>query len=216
MVPDVTFVERSFAKFNELCFAGELPPIAVKLTKARTFLGKVTYKGVRGLFGRVVRYEDFCLRISTSFDLPENEWEDVVIHEMIHYYIARSGIRDTSTHGRVFRQMMSLINEKYSRSISIRHHSAQGRMEPRRCKPRINYLCITQLNDGNYGITVCIEEKINYLRRVLPRYFKIKSMTWYVSDDPFFNKYPRSRTPKIYKISREDIETHIERAQRVS
>ena len=217
MIPDKGFIERSFAKFNEMCFAGELPPIEVKLTKARTFLGKVTYKGVRGIFGRVTRYEDFCMRISTLFDLPENEWEDVVIHEMIHYFIARNCIRDTSTHGRVFRQMMAAINEKFGRNVGVRHHSAQGQaMAGPVEKPRTNYLCISQLQDGGYGITVCAEEKVNYLRRALPRYFKIKSMTWYVSRDPFFNKYPRSRTPKIYKISPEDIEVHLKEIQRDS
>lgn len=47
-------------------------------------------------FGNVVRYENYCIRISTAFDLSERELEDVGIHEMVHYYIAVNNIRDTS------------------------------------------------------------------------------------------------------------------------
>ena len=122
MIPDIAFIQRAYDKFNALCFEGALPPIPFKLTRARTFLGKVAYKVKRGVFTGP-KIKDCCMRISTSFDLPEAEWEDVIIHEMIHYYILVNGLRDTSTHGQIFRRMMNDINLKYGRHITVRYHS---------------------------------------------------------------------------------------------
>ena len=53
------------------------------------------------------KYYDFKLRINKRIDLPEQEIEDIIIHEMIHYHIAYNGIKDTSTHGRVFMNKIS-------------------------------------------------------------------------------------------------------------
>lgn len=120
MLANPQFILDTFTRYNELCFGGTLPPIPIKLTKARTFLGKLTYVARRNFFGKVIRYENFCLRISTLFDLPERELEDVVIHEMIHYYIAMNRIKDTSTHGKVFKAMMRQINAEFGRDIKVR------------------------------------------------------------------------------------------------
>lgn len=213
MRPDIQFIERKAAEFNKLCFGGELPPIPVKLASARTFLGKVTYKRRRGLFRRDADNYDFTLRISSLYDISEQEWEDIVIHELIHYYIAYHNLHDSSAHGRRFRSMMAEINAKYGRNISIRHHGKEGELPMRGEKIRTNYLCVSQLEDGKWGITVCAEKKIFEIRRNLPRYYKLSSMNWYASNDTFFNRYPRSRKGRIYKIRREDLDVHLAGAQ---
>lgn len=51
--------------------------------------------------------------------MPENEWEDILIHEMIHYFIAYQGLNDNAPHGKLFREKMNEINTKYHRNISI-------------------------------------------------------------------------------------------------
>ena len=61
----------------------------------------------------------------------------------------------------------------------------------------------------NVGITVCASTKISELHRLLPKYFKITRMEWYESLDPFFNRFPRAKTPKIYKISEEELSEHL-------
>ena len=87
MTPTVAYLEERFDTFNELCFEGALPRIPVKLSGARSFVGRLTWRPVRDWRGRVVRREDFVIRISKRFDLPEAEIEDTLIHEMIHYWI---------------------------------------------------------------------------------------------------------------------------------
>ena len=88
MTATLPFIQQTFDTFNAQCFEGVLPPVPIILTKATSFLGKMEYRSVRGLFGLVSSNKDFRMKISTSFDLPEEELEDVVLHEMIHYYIA--------------------------------------------------------------------------------------------------------------------------------
>ena len=65
------------------------------------------------------QYSNFVLRINTRFDLPEELIQDTILHEMIHYYIAVNHLRDTSSHGRLFRQEMKRINNEANRHITI-------------------------------------------------------------------------------------------------
>ena len=120
MKATIPYVEKRFEEFNQLMFDGQLPKLPIELSNAKTFLGLCVYKKKRTLFGTTECY-DFKLRISTRIDLAEAEVEDIIIHEMIHYYIAYKGLHDTSAHGRVFRQIMNTINEKFRRHIKISH-----------------------------------------------------------------------------------------------
>ena len=85
------------------------------LGSGKTFLG--AYKKRKTLFGGTKCY-DFKLRINKRIDLPEADIEDIIIHEMIHYHIAYRGIKDTSTHGRVFKMLMNDINKRFGRQVS--------------------------------------------------------------------------------------------------
>lgn len=119
MVPTIPYIQSRFDEFNARFFAGALPPVPIKLSNARTFLGKLTFtKRRKWLFGEWT-YSNFVLRINTRFDLPEQLIEDTILHEMIHYYIAVNQLRDTSTHGRLFRQEMKRINAEGNRQITI-------------------------------------------------------------------------------------------------
>ncbi len=238
MIATVSFAKESFAKFNELCFGGGLPEVPIVLSRARSFLGRMEYRAARGLFGGIRGYQDFRMRISASFDLPAEEIEDVVLHEMIHYYIAFHNIKDTSAHGKVFRQMMNDINQRFGRNISIRHivrsaplsgdvqgrsaesqvdseDIAEGAAPSERKRPKERYLCVTTLKDGQCGITVCASTRIFELYRKLPRYYKLSAMEWWLSADPYFSRYPRSNTPKIYRITRAELDVHLVSAIRL-
>jgi len=209
MKATVSFVQETFDKYNNLCFEGKLPPIPIKLTQARTFLGKVTYSGKRNFFGKILRNVDYCMRISTCFDLQKDVWEDVVIHEMIHYHIALNGIKDTSAHGIVFKNMMNDLNERFGRHIAVRYRSTDSDPSSHREELRANWLCVTQLNDGKWGITSCAKTRVFEMHRNLPKFYRIKSLRWYGSIDPFFNRYPRSIKPRIYSITRAELDEHL-------
>ena len=119
LIPTIDYIQVCFDEYNVRYFNGSLPPIPIKLSNARTFLGKVTFiKHRTWLFGEW-RYSNFKLRINTRYDLPEELLQDTILHEMIHYYIAVNHLRDTSTHGQLFRREMKRINEQGNRHITI-------------------------------------------------------------------------------------------------
>jgi hypothetical protein len=91
MKATIPYVEKKFEEFNQLMFDGKLPKLPIELSDAKTFLGLCVYKKRRTILGRTECY-DFKLRISTRIDLVEAEVEDIIIHEMIHYYIGYNNL----------------------------------------------------------------------------------------------------------------------------
>ena len=119
MIPTVDYIQQHFDEYNARYFGGTLPPLPIKLSNARTFLGKVTFvKHRKWLFGGWT-YDHFVLRINARYDLSEELIQDTILHEMIHYYIAVNQWRDTSTHGQLFRREMARINAAGNRHITI-------------------------------------------------------------------------------------------------
>ena len=52
-------------------FGGTLKPLPIRLCRARTFLGQISFLRQRRLFRRPL-YKDFVLKISVCLDMPEN------------------------------------------------------------------------------------------------------------------------------------------------
>ena len=124
MIATLPFLEKRFDTFNHDYFGDTLPLVPIKLGRALRSLGSCTYKKRRRLFARPVCY-DFCLHISTRYDWPEEELEDILLHEMIHYEILVNQWQDSSAHGKLFRARMKEFNEKYGRHIRISYrHTA--------------------------------------------------------------------------------------------
>ena len=178
------------------------------LTSATSFLGKLRYSKVgRRLTG--TRNVDFQIRLSSEFDLTAEEWEDVIIHEMIHLYIASGNMKDSSSHGRIFRTMMNEINSKYGRHIVVSHRIKPSDDSPRLTRSRLHSIFVSTFPDGERGVTVCSATMAQRIRFGLRNSYALKSIRWYVSDDVFFNRYPHSRLPRIYMISSEELDAHL-------
>lgn len=132
MYPTLALVEEKFGAFNALCFEGKLPQPVLKLSHAKTYLGRLTFKKkFSGFWHRKVELYDFVLRISACYDLPEAVFEDTLIHEMIHYEIALGQQQDRSAHGPLFRNRMKEINDRFGRHIRISYRlEAVGKPHP--------------------------------------------------------------------------------------
>lgn len=212
MTPTVEYLEERFDTFNRMCFDGALPRIPIKLSRARTFVGRLIYRPVRDWRGRVVRREDFVLRISTYFDLPEAEIEDTLIHEMIHYWVAWKGIKDTSSHGKEFRRIMKEINALHGRHLTISHKSTPEEQD-RDTRVRDHWFCVSQLADGRTALTVAAQPCIARIRRAFRWSPTVRSQTWYHSRDPWFNRYPHCRSPKIFPVDPAVLQPHLDAAE---
>ena len=77
--------------------------------------------------------------------------EDVVIHEMIHLYIAFNGIKDSSSHGSVFRKMMNDINLKHGRNITVSTRTTKEQQDSDK-RVRGHFLCIVKFSDGRLAV----------------------------------------------------------------
>ena len=128
MKPTIQYIQQKVDEFNRQMFDGKLSPVPVSLSNAKTYLGLCVYKRRRKFFGGVEKY-DFRLRFSTRIDLPENEVEDTIIHELIHYYIGVNNLKDSSAHGKLFRSIMCSINKKFGRRLTISHKCTSEQRE---------------------------------------------------------------------------------------
>ena len=199
MIPNVTYLRQKFDEYNKLIFGNELPPINIVLTRAKSFGGKYVF----GLYQ--------AIEISIYRDLPEREVEDTLIHEMIHYYIHHKGLKDSSPHGHIFKQMMNSINIRHGRNITV---STKVKSDDNVDAQRItaHYICVSTFRDGHRGITVCAKTRIFDIHRTLKHADVIKSIEWWGSTDPFFNKYPNSQTAKVYQITETELNEHLKNA----
>ena len=204
----VEYLEERFDTFNAMCFEGALPRIPIRLSNARSFVGRLQFRPVRDWLGRIVRREDFVLRISTRFDLPEAEIEDTLIHEMIHYWIALEGLRDTSTHGKIFRAKMKEINALHGRHLTISHKTTPEELDRDTCV-RDHHVCVSQLADGRTAVTVAASTCVPRIRRMLRWSPTVRSSAWFVSRDPWFNRFPRCRTAKLFPVDPDELKAHI-------
>lgn len=202
MIPDLTFVEEAFSRFNAEIFGGSLPAPRLVLTRARTFRGKLVYSWQRTLLGKR-RCSDFEIRISVYFDLDREVWEDVVIHEMIHYHIAYNGLRDTSPHGILFRTMMRDINARFGRHIAV---SARSLPEERAdTQARAHYVCIARFSDGRLGVAPVAKTRIFELRDAFAAFPEVVSARWIGSVHAWWNRFPRVMKPKLYLVDRAEL-----------
>ena len=217
MIPTKTYVEQKFNEFNQLMFGGKLPDIPVEMSNAKTFLGKCVYRKRRNKNGKTECY-DFRLKINTRADLPEQEVEDTIIHEMIHYYIGVNQLQDTSSHGVIFKKIMNSINQRFGRNITVSYKSSPEEREQLRDKrPRYHVIAFVRFLDGHTGIKV--------LPRVVPTILKyynavstsrdIASVSLHMSNNTFFNQYPNSGALKVHPLPEDEIIRQLEGAEKL-
>ena len=87
MIISEDFVKQTFDWANRLFFHAALQPVEIRLGRARRQLGSCACRTIRTEIFSLSATRVFTLHFSQAFDLPKEVWEDVVIHEMIHYHI---------------------------------------------------------------------------------------------------------------------------------
>lgn len=216
MIATLDFLEKRFETFNTLCFDGALPPVPIRLSRAVRTLGACTYRKRRRLFGPT-EYEGFVLRISTRYDLPEAELEDILLHEMIHYELLVNRRKDTSAHGRLFRARMKEINERFGRHITVSHRaSSLPPASETAAAPTLRMVARVRLKDGREGVKVLprIEARWKAYRRTLLRSGEVESVELYLTDDPWFSRFPKSSAFNVFFPSDPDFASHFRDSER--
>ena len=211
MIATAAYVEQKFREYNAAIFGGVLCVPPIRISNARTFLGQVRYRRRRKLFGKEEKY-DFTLCISCRYDLPQNQLDDVIIHEMIHYFIDTRRMSDTSAHGRVFRSIMDGINRKFNRNITVSARHAQPSEPDGKAQSRLTLFCAVNLANGKTGVAAVARTRIFGMWDSFAMSPDVSCATWYASRDPFFAKFPRYRSPKVSIVPAEELDAHLKNA----
>lgn len=196
-----------FDTFNRQYFNGELPLPRLALGNSRTRLGSMSCRRRRTLTGW--RLSDFAIRLSTYYDCTEREMQTVLLHEMIHYYIAWKGIRDDAPHGSVFRSIMNRLNTRHGWDISV-SASMRGRKTAAPHNDRRPRLVLALENSrGECFLTVVNPRYTAQLKSRLKNAADATQRAWFVSTDPFFSDFTTVRSLRARKVKREVFDEKI-------
>ncbi len=108
-------LKQKFEEYNATYFDYELPLPAFGLLNTYLTCG---YFSCKKLIGRR-QMKGQRLEVSCYFDWDEDALKNVILHEMIHYYLGYKHIDNTLSHGEEFLKMANEFNEKYGFNISV-------------------------------------------------------------------------------------------------
>jgi len=211
VIPTVEYVQQRFREFNVMMFDGRLPEPLISISNAKTYFGVCAFRKHRKWHGKL-EYSDFKLRISRRFDMSQDEIDDTIIHEMIHYYIGLFSPAHMPGHSPLFRRMMADINTRYGRHISVSHRLTPDQQEQAiDNRPKKHIVAKVVLKDGRTGIKVipCMERHIRRYRRGMMASGKVSSIEFFQTTDPFFNRFPSSSAFTVYFPDPDVLAQHL-------
>ena len=194
MRPTLDYIKSKFEYYNKLCFDGMLPMPPIRLNMRYGIMGVTKSEVTRTPEGKL-HYDNISIEISVRQDLPEEEYIDTLVHEMIHYYIEYNNIQDNSPHGRVFKEKMDYIQSRFGIKITIAFDPSDEYLVNTITHAR--YVCVAEFEDERMGIAVVAKNRIFLLWDAIPLLKGVKTVNWYVSNRAIFEKYPVMVSPGL-------------------
>lgn len=106
-------LEHLFNTYNEEYFNGVLPIPEFKVIHKKNTFGKFECRvGWRSISRPVIMVTD-------KYNFTEDQLRDILLHEMIHYYLAYTRKDRIVTHGKAFKEMMNDFNLNEGFDIQI-------------------------------------------------------------------------------------------------
>ena len=210
MIVTIDWMEEWFKRFDQEYFGGKLPLPELALTRAKTRLGQLAFKRA-SRWGRTKLY-DFKLSMSTYYDMTDQQAKSVLLHEMIHYIIGYTGLKDTSPHGVVFRGMMDNLNRKYGWDIRVMTSTKGWKVseqvaEKKKAKGPQTYLMLAiELKDGKFYLSRVNPGFARRIEKQLPMVRELRSHRWYTTQESYFEDYPQVRSLRGRRITKNDFE----------
>ena len=210
MIVTVEWMEEWFRRFDHDYFGGKLPVPELGLTRAKTRLGQLAYKRATR-WGRTKLYA-FKLSMSTYYDMTDRQAKSVLLHEMIHYIIGFTGLKDTAPHGIVFRGMMDNLNRKYGWDIRVMTSTKGWKVsewaeERQKAKgPQIYLMLAIEMQDGKHYLSRVNPSFARRIESKLALVRELRSHRWYTTHEPYFEDYPQVRSLRGRRISKSDFE----------
>lgn len=200
---DTEWIAVNFDRFNKENFGGRLTPPKFSVNNARTRLGSMAFKWKRSLFKRETY--DYVIRLSNYYDIPEVEFQNVLLHEMIHYYIAVNHFKDDSVHGTMFRSIAQRIN-KQGWHVVVRTDTRKWPVAERNRKKvitRKRIVLAASTTDGKYFLSVIDPGSVRKVKLQIARTPQIREARWFESSDDYFQQFPQCRTLRGRIVTKE-------------
>jgi hypothetical protein len=116
MVANYANMLDAFCLYNEKYFEGKLPIPMFDLLHSFRTCGYFHCDYEQGWFNK--RLYNFRISMTDYYDFTPKQFEDILVHEMIHYYLAYFGIDKSISHGREFKKMAKRLNQTYGLNIT--------------------------------------------------------------------------------------------------
>ena len=199
----LSFLENRFDTYNRDFFRGELPRPLMHISSARSFMGQFKVERQRSTAGKIK--ETYHLTLSERYDLDERTLEDVVIHEMIHFLIHFKKIKDSSSHGKHFQELMNEINKRFGRHITVSHRCSKEELESDSAKTH-SIVCLCTMTDGRKLVCRVSQSKVFEIHRSFQEWDKVEKEEWYWVYGSYFNRYRRVLTPRLFSVDKEGLD----------
>ena len=114
MVLTIDFIKENFGNFNSLYFGGKLETPKFVIKHSKQYLGTCKWSNrlPRDINGISLK-TDFTIEISDYYDRAEKDYQNTLLHEMVHQYIRQFGLeRDGVHHGKAFKTIAYNLNKK--------------------------------------------------------------------------------------------------------
>ncbi len=210
MIVTIDWMEEWFKRFDQEYFGGKLPLPELGLTRAKTRLGQLAFKR-SSRWGRTKLY-DFKLSMSTYYDMTDKQAKSVLLHEMIHYIIGYTGLKDTAPHGVVFRGMMDNLNRKHGWDIRVMTSTKGWKVSEtvvarkKAAGPQTYLILAVELKDGKHFLSRVSPRFARSLERQLLTAKEVSSHNWYTTQESYFADFPQVRSLRGRRITKVDFE----------
>ena len=115
MIADYNTMPRIFWECNRLYFDQSLPTPRFGMMKKLNTLARFEYqnnkKGEAPIKRQIILFSEY-------YDFDEETFKNLMVHEMIHYYLAWNGVKTELDHGKEFMAIANELNEKYGLNVT--------------------------------------------------------------------------------------------------
>jgi hypothetical protein len=159
----IDYIEKAFEKYNNKYFKSKLPTPIFKISREKNCLGRFSVVK-SSLLGTI---KSMTLIVSNFYDLSERDFDDTIIHEMIHEYIFVNGIQDTNDHGIYWLAKAKEINKD---GWNIRAKASFDVTPQRNGNSKTEYKILTfEDRNGKPFVMRCADNKVMYFQKLIKR-----------------------------------------------
>lgn len=199
MTLTISYISEKFEKYNNLYFNGSLKTPKFKISNSKRALGTLSISRRLNFYGGYTK--EHTISISKYYDRTEKQYDNTLIHEMIHLYISQNDIIDNGSHGRRFKAECARIN-KYgwdlSRTTDISgwklSEEAQKRLDNKLSNATYEIIVYQMYDTDNtqFIFRVAKGKALNYYNHLKYKCKAVK-VKYFKSNDNIFESLPTCR-----------------------